>query len=96
MKYLDNIGLGYFYSKLKSKVKIVEKKYVYVTPSRQTVSFTVPDFNANTCTLEVYVNGLMCIEGAQYDYTLSGNIVSLTKELDANQTCYFVVKSITL
>lgn len=96
MKFLNHAGLGHFYNKLKSRVKIVETKYVYTTPSRQMVSFTIPNFNSNTQTLEVHVNGLMCIEGSQYDYTLSGNVVSLTKELDANQIVYFVIRSVSI
>ena len=95
-KFLDNAGLAYFYDKLKSRVKIVERKYAYTTTSRQMVTFTIPDYDPSKETLAVYVNGLMCIEGAQYDYTISGNVVSLTKELDANQICYFVVSSISI
>lgn len=96
MKYLDNVGLSYFYNKLKANAKVVERKYAYTTPSKQIVSFTIPDYDFSKETLAVYVNGLMCIEGEQYDYTISGNIVSLTKELDANQICYFVVSSISI
>ena len=93
MAWLDLSGLTYFLSKLKSGIKVSDTRYYVTTSASQTVSYTVPDFTPSTMTLDVYVNGLHCIPTV--DYTLSGNVVSMVKELDAGQTIEFVVRGVT-
>lgn len=94
MAWLDLAGLQHFLSKLKTNgVKISEARYTVTTSASQVVSYTVPDFVPSTMTLDVYINGLHCIPTV--DYTLSGNIVSMTKELDAGQTIEFVKRWVT-
>ena len=95
MKYLNEAGLAYLIEALQSKIKITRTEYSYTTSSAETVTFTVPAYTTDgKSTLDVYINGLRAIPTT--DYTLSGNIVSLTKELTANQTVYFVVDKISI
>lgn len=70
---------------------ITEYRYTYTTPERQTVSFTIPTYTIG-CTLDIYINGMYCIPDV--DYTLSGNVVSITKELDGGQVCHFIVRKV--
>lgn len=94
MAWLDLAGLQRFLLNLKANgVKLFETRYTVTTSASQTVSYTVPDFTPSTMTLDVYVNGLHCIPTV--DYTLSGNVVSMVKELDAGQTIEFVVRGVT-
>lgn len=91
MRYLDAIGLAYLIQQLKTGFNISKREYTYTTPSAMVVSFTVPNL-ADGEDLEVYINGLKAIP--TIDYTLSSNIVTLTKELDAGQTVHFIVRSV--
>lgn len=93
MAWLNTSGMNYLISKLKSRIKITEFPYTYTTTSSQTVSFTVPDFSSSTMTLDVYINGLRCVPTV--DYTLNGNVVTMLNELDAGQTCFFVVRKVS-
>lgn len=93
-KYLDLAGLQYFQQKIQASgsATLTESRYSYTTTSAQIVSFTIPNFSASTCTLDVYINGLYCIPTV--DYTLSGNVLTMTKELDAGQSCHFVIRKV--
>lgn len=71
---------------------IGESFYSYTTESAIVVSFSIPDFDASTMALDVYVNGLHCMPSR--DYTRSGAIVTLVNELDAGQTVDFVVRRV--
>lgn len=94
MAWLNLSGLSYFLSKLRSAIKITESRYYVTTSTNQTVSYTVPDFNATTMTLDVYINGLHCIPTV--DYNISGNVVTMVKDLDAGQTVEFVKRWVVL
>lgn len=100
MKIINDTGLRYAISKIKTLIAtefdnldigITEYRYTYTTPERQTVSFTVPTYTTG-CTLDIYINGLYCIPDV--DYTISGNVVSIVKELDGGQVCHFVVRKV--
>lgn len=93
MKFLDATGLEHLLKQIQARLKIIETKYTYVTSDAEVVSFTVPNLTTND-SLEVLVNNLVLFEGT--DYTLTGAVVTLTKELDAGQTCQFVVRSVTI
>ena len=94
MKYLDKEGTECLVRELKSKLKITRTEYTYTTASAETVSFTVPAYTTDgKSTLDIYINGLRAIPTT--DYTMAGNKVTLTKELSANQTVYFVVDTIS-
>lgn len=94
-KYLDLDGLKYFQQKLSAigGATLTESRYSYTTTATQVVSFTIPDFSSATCTLDVYINGLYCVPTV--DYTLNGNVLTMTKELDAGQPCHFVVRKVS-
>lgn len=47
----------------------------------QAVTFSIPQYDEETCFLEVYVNGVLDAEGV--DYTHSGNVVTFTNTLVA-------------
>ena len=94
MSWLDLSGLNYFLSKLKSKVKLSETRYVITTSTSQTVSYTVPDFSPSVMVLDVYINGLHCIPSV--DYVLNANVVTMKNELEAGQTIEFVKRWVTL
>lgn len=94
MKYLNIEGTECLVRELKSKLKITRTEYTYTTTSAETVSFTVPAYTTDgKSTLDIYINGLRAIPTT--DYTMSGNKVTLTKELSADQTVYFVVDTIS-
>ena len=94
MSWVDKSGLQYFLSKLRSNIKISESRNTYTTTSTGTVTYTVPNFNSSTMTLDVYINGLHCIPTT--DYTVNGNVVTIVNELEAGQICEFVVRKVTL
>ena len=95
MKYLDQVGLAHLIEVLQSNIKITRSEYSYTTSSAETVTFTVPTYTTDgKSTLDVYINGLRAVPTT--DYTLSGNVVSLTKELTAGQNVYFVVDTISI
>lgn len=95
MKYLDQSGLGHLVSKMRANIAIIENTYTYTTTSAMTVSFTVPAYTTDgKSTLDVYINGLYAVPTV--DYTLSGNKVTLTNELETGQTVYFVVRTISI
>lgn len=94
MKYLNEEGTACLVRELKSKLKITRTEYTYTTTSAETVSFTVPAYTTDgKSTLDIYVNGLRAIPTT--DYTMSSNVVTLTKKLTAGQTVYFVVDTIS-
>lgn len=92
MKVLDEAGVQYLVSQLKSRIKLVEYKGTHTTTSATTGPFTVSNYTPGVDTLGVYVNGLKMIEGT--DYSVSDTSITLTKELDAGQTCEFVVTKV--
>ena len=52
-----------------------------LSASSSTAIFNVPQWNEETCFLEVYVNGVLDVEGV--DYTRSGNVLTFTFPLVA-------------
>ena len=95
MGYLDETGMEYLIQQIRANLKFVENRYAYTTESAMTVSFTVPSYTSGDGqSLDVYINGLH-VEPT-VDYTVSGSVVTLTKELDAGQTVTFVVRSVEL
>ena len=95
MKYLDQAGLEYLVQKLRDSLKVTETPYSYTTTSAQTVSFTVPAYTTDgKSTLDVYINGLKAIPTTEY--TISGNVVTLVNQLEANQTVTFIVRTISI
>lgn len=94
MKYLDQTGLEYLVQQIKANLKIVSNEYSYTTTSAMVVSFTVPSYTSGVDALDVYINGLRATPTV--DFTASGNVVTLTKELDAGQTVTFIVRSVEL
>lgn len=95
MKFLDLAGVEYLVEQLTARLRLARTEYNYTTTSAETVSFTVPAYTTDgKSTLDVYINRLLAIPTV--DYTLSGNQVTLTKELDAGQQLTFVVNTIKL
>lgn len=95
MKYLDEAGTAHLIQQIKAKLRIAESQYAYTTESAMVVSFTVPSYTSGDGkSLDVFINGLRAQPTT--DYTVSGSVVTLTKELDAGQTVLFVVRSIEL
>ena len=92
MKILDKAGAEYLVAQMMSRIKLVEYKGNVTTSSSTAGPFTVSNYTPGVDTLGVYVNGLRLIEGV--DYSVSGTSVMLTKALDANQACEFVVTKI--
>ena len=45
------------------------------------VAFSIPQYDAETCFLEIYVNGVLVVEGV--DFTLNGSIVTFSNSLVA-------------
>lgn len=95
MKFLDLAGVEYLVEQLTARLTLARTEYNYTTTSAETVSFTVPAYTTDgKSTLDVYINRLLAIPTV--DYTLSGNQVTLTKELDAGQQLTFVVNTISI
>lgn len=92
MKVLDEAGAQYLVAQMMSRIKLVDYKGTHTTTSSTAGPFTVSNYTPGVDSLGVYVNGLRLIEGT--DYSVSGTSVTLTKALDANQTCEFVVTKI--
>lgn len=69
------------------------KRYKYETTlasSTTTVSFTIPQYDADTCFIEVYVNGML-----SDDYTLSGTVLTFsTALLQGTEVIVYCFKSI--
>ena len=60
------------------------KRYEWRTTlstSAKTVAFSIPQYDAETCFIEVYTNGVLVVEGV--DFTLNGSIVTFTNSLVA-------------
>lgn len=95
MKYLDEDGLAHLISTLKSSIRIVETSDTYTTTDVEQITFTVPTYTTDgRSTLDIYVNGIKVMP--DIDYTLSGNVVSLNKVLNAGQTVMFIVRTISI
>lgn len=95
MKYLDEDGLAYLITKLKSSLKIVETSDTYTTTGVEQVTFTVPTYTTDgRSTLDIYVNGVKVMP--DLDYTMSGNVVALNKVLNPGQTVMFIVRTISI
>lgn len=95
MKYVDLAGAQYLVEKLQTAIQITRTVYNYTTESAETVTFTVPAFTTDgKSTIDIYVNRLWAIP--QVDYTITDNVVTLTKELTAGQNISFVVNTIKL
>ena len=75
-----------------NNVEMVERKYTYVTKSRELVSYTIPSYNPDRDRVEVSVNGLVLIEGSEY--TMNGAVVKLVNSIDGGNTVHFVVRSV--
>ena len=52
-----------------------------LTTAAQKVSFNIPQFDAETCFIEIYVNGVLDVEGV--DFTRSGSVLTFTYSLVA-------------
>lgn len=66
------------------------KNTVVTTSETSEVYIGIPEFNANTDLLEVYINGMRAIEGSQY--TVNGNTsIILSAPLSVGQTVNFVL-----
>ena len=60
------------------------KRYSWRTvfqSAANTVAFSIPQYDAETCFIEVYVNGVVVVEGV--DFTLNGNIITFANSLVA-------------
>lgn len=55
-------------------------RYVLIAASK-TVQFVIPQYDADTCFIEVYINGILDHEGT--DYTVSGNTLTFVRNLIA-------------
>lgn len=53
-----------------------------LTTAGNKVAFSIPQYDPETCFVEVYVNGLLVTAGT--DYTLSGSSITFTNSLQAN------------
>lgn len=93
MKYLDNTGLSHLVAKIKSQTgKLSVTDYRYVTTSEGAFSLTIPSFNSDMY-VELYINGLRCIQG--FDYTLSdGGTITTLKSIDKDAEMFISVKQI--
>lgn len=69
------------------------KRYAYeeiVSSATTTVSFNIPQYDADTCFIEVYVNGILST-----DYTQSGTTLTFTASLDGGtEVIVYCYKSI--
>lgn len=93
MKYLDDTGVARLVEQIKANVKISVTDYVYTTEVAELVSFTVPAYTTDgASTIEVYINRMRAIPAV--DFTVTGNVLTLTKELDVGQTVHVVVKRV--
>lgn len=52
-----------------------------LTNAGKTVIFDIPQYNADTCIIEVFVNGILSTDGA--DYTTVGNVITFKNSLIA-------------
>lgn len=52
-----------------------------LSSSTRSVSFSIPQYDANTCFIEVYVNGIL--ETLTTDYTISGSVLTFSGTLTA-------------
>lgn len=83
------------FEKLKSNIKLAEESYTWVAPATQANStFSVPNYNNASDTLDVYKNGFKLIETR--DYTINGQNVVLIKEMNVGDTFHFVCRRISL
>lgn len=53
-----------------------------LTAATNTAVFNIPQYNAETCFIEVFVNGIVLTDGV--DYSVSGNAITFTNALVAN------------
>lgn len=95
MKFLSATGLARLVDNIRANLKVTETPYSYTTSSVETVTFTVPAYTTDgKSTLDIYINGVKVIPTV--DYTLSGNVVTLKKTLNAGQTVLFIVRTISI
>lgn len=82
---LDNAFAEWFTEKKDTLASVtLFKRYNWQTVLEEattTVIFNIPQWNEATAFLEVYVNGILCIDGV--DYTRSGNVLAFTNSLVA-------------
>lgn len=69
------------------------KWFAALDAAAQVVPFSIPQFDEETTFIEVYVNGVLDVEGV--DYTRSGNIITFTNQLVAGtEITVYAFKSI--
>ena len=82
---LDNDFANWFAQKKDTLASVtLFKRYVWRTvlaASSAAVAFNIPQFDEETCFMEVHVNGVADVEGV--DFTRSGNIINFTYPLVA-------------
>ncbi len=82
---LDNDFTGWFDAKKDTLASVtLFKRYTWRTTlaaAGKAVSFSIPQFDAETSFLEVHVNGVLVVEGV--DFTRSGNVITFTNSLVA-------------
>lgn len=80
---LDNAFAEWFSEKKSTLASVtLFKRYTWRTvleTASTAVNFNIPQYDAETCFLEVYVNGILETEGAEY--TLNGTIVTFSGSL---------------
>ena len=82
---LDNDFTEWFTQKKDTLASVtLFKRYEWRTilsAAARTVVFSIPQYDAETCFVEIYVNGVLVVEGV--DFTLNGSIVTFTNSLVA-------------
>lgn len=94
MKILDKDNLQYLVNLIKNNIRVVEEKYFYATEQSEVVTMSIPNFDVNVMSVEVFLNGFYQIETTDYD--IVGPNVVFKKEIIADQDIHIVVKKIEI
>lgn len=73
--------------------KMTETRTTYTTTTTGIVSRSITGYDASTCTLDVYINGIHCIPGVHYN--ISGTTVTTVNSLQSGQVIHFVLRKVT-
>ena len=99
MKLISVDGMKYFKNKLlsyiKNNVKQAEYTYLYTMKGDGTdLSFSIPNYNKNTDTVQVCMNGLTMFNGVHYTLSNAGVITLLSSKYSNIDKLYIVHKKL--
>ena len=87
MRVVTTARLKTFLTNIRALLKpTVTKYYLQITIG---ATYTIPNYNINKSVVEIYINGLMAVEGTDYNISSSG-VISIANSVVSGNNLYII------